>query len=260
MRPSFVRTGKLRAGRGPRLAALLLGLFAVLPCLAGETRLAVAANFYAPMQAIASAFEKETGHSVSVSYGSSGKLYAQVRNGAPFDVFLSADAAKPDALVADGDAVADSRFVYALGTLALWGPGTGDSLNALRRSHYQRLAVADPRLAPYGLATMEVLDKLKLVRAAKEKLVTGESIAQAYQFVASGNAQLGFVALSQLDGEQRDSGDTWVVPDDMHQPIRQVAVLLEHGRDNPASTALLAYLKTDATRALIRSYGYGTGD
>ncbi|MFV8818375.1 molybdate ABC transporter substrate-binding protein [Haliea sp. E17] len=239
-----------------RLAPVLLALCYSIPGVAGEARVAVAANFTGAMQAINAAFEQASGHRLQISYGSSGKFYAQIRNGAPYDVFLSADSDKPAALVADGDALEGSAYTYALGTLALWSSAAGAPLDRLKAGDYRRLAIANPRLAPYGAAAMEVLEHLQLLPSASDRVVTGESIAQAYQFVASGNAQLGFIALSQLIEGGNPSAGSWVVPGELHSPIRQVAVLLTRGAGNPAASDFLAFLRSDQARALIESHGY----
>jgi molybdate transport system substrate-binding protein len=227
---------------------------------AGEVQVAVAANFTAPMAAIAAEFEKATGHQVHMSSGASGKFYAQIKNGAPFHALLSADEKIPAKLEQENLAVPGSRFTYALGTLALWSarPGFVDGKGAvLTQGTFNHLAMANPKLAPYGTAAMETLDKLGLKSALQAKLVTGENIAQTHQFVLSGNAKLGFVALSQIMKEGRiTDGSAWIVPKNMHRPIRQDAVLLAGGRDNAAAKALLRFLREPRARALIQSYGY----
>jgi molybdate transport system substrate-binding protein len=227
---------------------------------AAETTVAVAANFAEPMQQIAADFERASGHVVKLSTGATGKFYAQIVNGAPFDVLLSADDETPAKLIAEKHAVAGSAFTYASGKLVLWSaqPGLIDAdASALKTGHFTHLSIANAKLAPYGRATLETLAALKLA-VPPGKIVTGENIAQTYQFVASGNAELGFVALSQVwkDGKLT-SGSGWIVPATLHAPIRQDAVLLMPGRDNPAATALLAYLKSPAARAVIERYGYG---
>jgi molybdate transport system substrate-binding protein len=240
-------------------SVVVLGLVGV-HAMAAEITVAVAANFAEPMKQIAADFMRASGNVVKLSTGATGKFYAQIVNGAPFDVLLAADDDTPAKLIADQHALAGSAFTYASGKLVLWSsrPGFIDpDASALKRGNFTHLAVANAKLAPYGRAAMETLAALKLdVPAAK--IVTGENIAQTYQFVASGNAELGFVALSQVwkDGKLT-SGSGWVVPAAMHAPIRQDAVLLEHGRDNAAAVALLAYLKSPPARAVIERYGYG---
>jgi len=235
-----------------------LGL--ALTAQAAEVSVAVAANFTAPMQKIAAAFAQDTGHKAVLSFGSTGNFYAQIRNGAPFQLLLAADDETPLKLEKDGLGIEGSRFTYATGRLVLWSKqaglvdGQGD---ILRSGKFQRIAMANARLAPYGAAAMETLNKLGLLADVQPKVVQGENIAQTYQFVATENAQLGFVALSQvvLDGRMAP-GSVWIVPVNLHSPIRQDAVLLLKGKDNPAATALLAYLKGEKARAIIRSFGY----
>lgn len=227
---------------------------------AAQVQVAVAANFTAPMQKIAPAFEADTGHKAILSFGATGKFYAQIRNGAPFQVLLAADDETPARLDKEGLAVPGSRFTYATGRLLLWSaqPGLVDNKGeVLTRPGDSRIAIADPRLAPYGAAAMETLKTLGLLPGLQARLVQGDSIAQAYQFVATGNAALGFVALSQAMAEGRISqGSAWVVPANLHQPLRQDAVLLSSGKDNPAAAALMAYLKGEKARGIIRAYGY----
>lgn len=243
-----------------RTLALIAGLLAILSAQAAEVSVAVAANFSAPMNAIAKEFANDTGHLAKLTFGSSGKFYAQIRNGAPFQVLLSADVETPAQLEREGAALAGSRFTYAIGALALWSgdpkrvDGKGE---VLRRGGYTRLAIANPQLAPYGKAAVEVLNGMGLLDAVSGKFVQGENIAQTHQFVMSGNAELGFVALSQImkDG-QLTSGSAWIIPDTLHAPIRQDAVILASGKGNPAAESLMSYLKSDKVRALIKSYGY----
>lgn len=227
---------------------------------AGEVRVAVAANFIAPMTAIAAEFEKATGHKAHLSSGSSGKFYAQIRNGAPFHVLLSADAETPARLEQEKFSVPGSRFTYATGALVLWSarPGFVDNKGkVLAQGAFAHLSVANPKLAPYGAAAMETLGKLNLTAALRQKLVFGENIAQTHQFVISGNAELGFVALSQVMKEGRiTGGSAWIVPDTMHRPIRQDAALLAGGSENAAALALLRFLREPRAVAIINSYGY----
>ena len=241
------------------LVAVLSLLFAI-PALAAEVHVAVAANFTAPMKQIAADFEKETGHKVVLSFGASGKFYAQIKNGAPFQILLSADDEKPIQLVKDGLAVADSRFTYAIGTLVLWSakPGFVDAKGeVLSKGHFNKIALANPKLAPYGTAAIELLTKQGLLTSLTPKFVQGENISQTFQFVSTGNAELGFVALSQVMKEGKvTSGSAWIVPGKLHSPIRQDAVLLATGKDSAAAKALLGYLKSDKAKKIIRSYGY----
>ncbi len=236
------------------------GILLAVPVMAAEVTVAVAANFTAPMKQIAADFEKATGHKTVLSFGASGKFYAQIKNGAPFQLFLSADDEKPAQLEKDGLVVTGSRFTYAIGTLVLWSakPGFVDPQGeVLRTGTFAKLAIANPKLAPYGTAAIETLTKLGLLAAIQPKFVQGENISQTHQFISSGNAELGFVALSQVmkDGKIA-SGSAWTVPAKLHNPIRQDAVLLSTGKGNPAAEALANYLKSDKAKAVIRSYGY----
>ncbi len=225
-----------------------------------EVTVAVAANFAAPMQKIAPLFEKDTGHKAVVSLGSTGGFYAQIKNGGPFHVFLSADEETPLKLEKEKLAVSGTRFTYATGKLVLWSKQAGfvdDKGDVLRSGQFKRLAIANPKLAPYGAAALETLHKLELVQGLQTKFVQGENIAQAFQFVNTENAQLGFVALSQVYADGKlSSGSAWIVPSHLHKPIQQDAVLLMAGKNNIAATALLAYLRTDKVKAIIRSHGY----
>ena len=240
-----------------KIIALILITMVVRYAEAGEVRVAVAANFAAPIKTIAEVFEKETGTKIQISLGSSGKLFAQIQNGAPFDVFLSADNIKPATLIANGYAVKNSEFTYALGTLVLWSRDTRNTKHVLESSDYRKLAIANPRLAPYGLAAMETLEHLNLTVDTKNKLVQGENIAQTYQFVASGNADLGFVALSQVIQDGKAPPQSWVVPSELHSPIRQDAALLMRGKANQEAIAFLHFLRSKTAAAIIRRYGYG---
>lgn len=234
------------------------------PVPAAGVRVAVAANFGAPMQALAQAFEQASGQRVTVAVGSTGSLYAQIRHGAPFEVLLAADDETPERLEREGLAVPGSRRHYATGRLVLWSaqPDAVDArAEVLRRAPAAgtRLAIANPKLAPYGRAALQTLQRLGLAPIWQPHLVQGENIAQVHQFVASGNAAMGFVALSQVpmrpDG-QPATGSAWLVPAALHDPIRQDAVLLKAGQDNPSARALMAFLQTDAAARIIRGYGY----
>ena len=238
------------------LAALLL---AAGPASADELVIAVAANFTAPVKRIAADFERDTGHKVLASFGATGKFYAQIRNGAPFEVLLAADDETPAKLLRENQAVAGSQFTYAVGKLVLWSaqPGLVDAAGAvLQRGAFAHLSLADPKLAPYGAAGMQAMQALGVYDALQSKLVTAENIGQAYQFVSSGNAELGFVALSQVLKDGKIDGSSWLVPSHLYATIRQDAVLLERGREHPAALAWMRYLKGDKARAVIRSYGY----
>ena len=245
----------------PNLALWIAILVSMsLPCQSAEVNAAVAANFAAPMQRIAMAFEQETGHKAILSFGSTGNLYAQIRNGAPFQILLSADSQTPAKLESEGLGLTGSRFTYAVGTLVLWSkqPGFVDEKgDVLRVGKFERIAIANPKLAPYGVAALQTLTQLGVLSSVQPKLVQGENIAQAFQFVATENAQLGLVALSQVmvDGKIAQ-GSAWIVPSKLHAPIAQDAILLVKGRDNPAAAALMRYLQSDRVKTIIRSYGY----
>lgn len=242
--------------------ALALALGAV-HAQADEVLVAVAANFAAPMTRLAEAFTAATGHTLKLASGATGKFYSQIVAGAPFEVLLSADDETPRRLIAEGHAVAGSAFTYAVGQLVLWSatPGLVDPQGAVLASgRFQKLAIANPKTAPYGRAAVEVLAARGLTAALAPKLVTGESVAQAYQFIATGNAELGFVALSQVSVPGKAPvGSTWRVPASLHAPMRQDAVLLKAGAGKPAAAALLQWLRTEPAQAVIQSYGYARG-
>ncbi|MBK9218733.1 MAG: molybdate ABC transporter substrate-binding protein [Uliginosibacterium sp.] len=244
-----------------RSACFVLSVVGVVPgALADEVKVAVAANFTAPMQKIAVEFEKDTGHKALVSTGATGAFYAQIKNGAPFEIFLSADDETPAKLEAEGAGVKGSRFTYAIGRLVLWSakPGFVDTKGeVLKKGDFNKLALANPKTAPYGSAALEVMKKLGVQEALQPKIVQGENISQTFQFVSTGNAEVGFVALSQVwqDGVLK-SGSAWIVPADLYAPIRQDAILLAKGEGKPAAEALLKYLKGDKAKAVIKSYGY----
>jgi len=238
----------------------LLALMAGAAAQANEVHVAVAANFTAPMQKIAAEFEKDTGHKAVLAFGATGKFYAQIVNGAPFEVLLAADDETPARLETEHRTVPGTRFTYATGKLVLWSAKDGYVDNqgqVLKTGNYAHLAIANPKTAPYGAAAIETLTKLNLLDRVRGKLVQGENIAQTYQFVSTGNAPLGFVALSQVYREGRfTSGSGWIVPANLHGPIRQDAVILAKGSANPAAKALEDYLKSNKAKEIIRSYGY----
>ncbi|WP_411382783.1 molybdate ABC transporter substrate-binding protein [Pseudomonas sp. L7] len=241
-------------------ATALPSLISLNSAWADEVQVAVAANFTAPIQAIAKDFEKDTGHKLVAAFGATGQFYVQIKNGAPFEVFLAADDSTPAKLEQEKEIVEGSRFTYAIGTLALWSAKPGyvdDKGEVLKKNDFKHLSIANPKAAPYGLAATQVLDKLKLTDATKGKIVEGQNITQAFQFVSTGNAELGFVALSQIykDGKV-ENGSAWIVPSSLHEPIRQDAVILNKGKDNPAAKALVEYLKGPKAAAVIKSYGY----
>ncbi|WP_202210755.1 molybdate ABC transporter substrate-binding protein [Pseudomonas paraversuta] len=244
----------------PGALAALIGCLAVTGVQADEVQVAVAANFTAPIQAIASEFEKDTGHKLIAAYGATGQFYTQIKNGAPFEVFLAADDSTPEKLEKEGDIVPGSRFTYAIGTLALWSAKDGyvdDAGKVLEKNQFKHLSIANPKAAPYGLAATQVLAKLGLTDKVKDKIVEGQNITQAYQFVSTGNAELGFVALSQIFKDGKVShGSAWIIPESMHDPIKQDAVILKKGENNPAAKALTEYLKGPKAEAIIKSYGY----
>lgn len=240
------------------LAAALV--FSTTNAWADEVYVAVASNFSKPLQAIAEKFKAASGHELKISAGATGKLYAQIANGAPFEVFLSADSKTPTKLVEEKLAEADSQFTYAFGKLVLWSSTEGyvdDKGEVLSTGAFKHLAIANPKTAPYGEAGMAVMEKLGLTAAITPKLVTGENITQTFDFVSTGNAELGFVALSQVqqDGKLK-SGSAWIVPAEMYQPMAQDAVLLTKGKDNAAAQALLEFLKGEEAQTIISSYGY----
>ncbi len=222
---------------------------------AAQTTIAVAANFTEPAREIAAAFEKASGHEAALSFGSSGQFYTQITQDAPFQVFLSADDERPKKLLKDGLAVPGSVFTYAIGKLVLWSKDAalvkGES--SLKAAKFAKLSVANPTAAPYGAAAIETLKALGLYETLRPRIVQGNSIGQAFQFIDSGNAELGFVALSQI---ANSGGSRWAVPQDLYTPIRQDAVLLKKGAGNEAATAFLAFLKGPEARAIIQKYGY----
>ncbi len=227
---------------------------------AAEAQVAVAANFAEPIKAIAAVLEKTTGHRLKISVGATGGLYAQIRNGAPFDVMLAADTKTPAQLETDGLAQPGSRFTYATGKLVLWSADASkvDAQGAvLKGERFSKLAIANPKTAPYGAAAMQAMGKLGLAATLSPKLVQGESLGQTYNFVHTGNAEIGFVALSQvLEGGRLKSGSMWTVPQNLYAPIQQDAVLLKRGANNEAAVALMKLLKSPNIQDLIRSFGY----
>jgi len=238
------------------IAAATVLLLAFTQAQAAQTNVAVAANFTDAAKEIAALFKQKTGHEAVLSFGASGQFYTQITQGAPFQVFLSADDSRPKKLVEDGLAVPDSRFTYAIGKLVLWSksPGVVTGEETLKAASFAKLSICNPAAAPYGLAAVETMKSLNLYNALKPKLVEGATITQAYQFVETGNAEIGFVALSQLTGS--DAGSRWVVPQSLYNPIRQDAVLLKTGAGNEAAGAFIAFLRGPEARAIIEKYGY----
>ncbi|MES3020494.1 MAG: molybdate ABC transporter substrate-binding protein [Pseudomonadota bacterium] len=227
---------------------------------ADDVQVAVAANFAGPMQKIAAQFERDTGHKAIVVSGATGKFYAQIKNGAPFEVLLSADDETPARLEKEGAALAGTRFTYAIGKLVLWSAASDvvdEHGGVLRNGNFKHLALANPKVAPYGAASVQTLTALGLLESLQAKFVQAENIAQAYQFVATGNAAVGFVAMSQVyEGGKLRSGSAWVVPATLHSPIRQDAVILQKGKGKPAAAALMKFLQSEPIRMLIKSHGY----
>jgi len=247
--------------RGHAAAVLvLLGLISS-SVQAGEVSVAVAADFAAPMERLVPLFQKESGHTVKVTAGASGKLYLQIRSKAPFDVFLSADEEMPRQLVQDGLAVTGSRFAYATGRLVLWSAQrdfVDEKGSVLNKGNFSMLAIANPRFSPYGVAAKETLTKLTMWNSIQEKLAKGESVIQTQQLVVTEKADLAFIALSQLmrDGKMVEGGSWWVVPPEMHKPINQNAVLLTGAKDQAAAREFLTFLKSEKARAVMRGFGY----
>ncbi len=237
--------------------AALVELVLGAPAVAADTQVAIAANFTQPAKEIAAAFAKATGHLAILSFGSSGAFYSQMTHGAPFEVFLSADADRPKKAEQEGVGVPGSRFTYAIGRLVLYSanPTLVDAGGAvLKRGNFEKLSIADPIAAPYGVAAVQVMKRMGVYQAIAPKIVKGTSITQAYDFIATGAAPLGFVALSQVINQP--GGSRWVVPTNLHAPIDQQAILLWTGAKNPAAKAFLAFLKTNTAIAIIKRYGY----
>jgi molybdate transport system substrate-binding protein len=245
-------------GRAAGLVALA-SLLLVPAAQAGTVHVAVAANFTAVAEELAPLFTAQTGHAVSYSFGATGLLYAQISQGAPFEVFLAADNVRPIQAVTDGFGVKDTVFTYAIGALALYSTALdlADGAAVLEEGGFEKLAIADPETAPYGRAAIETLTALGLLDALTPKFVTGENISQTLQFVETGNAELGFVAASQVVGSQVvGRPGVWQVPAALHEPIRQDAVLLKHGEANPAALAFVDFLGSEAAVAVIEAAGY----
>jgi len=222
---------------------------------AEQVHIAVAANFTAAMQQISTDFEQASGHKTLVSYGSTGKLYAQIANNAPFEVFLAADQERPR-LLHEQDKLGDKPFTYAVGKLVLWSRDAQREVSeaALKSGDFKRLALANPKTAPYGVAAVQVMQHLQVADALRSKWIQGDSIAQTHQFVATGNAELGFIALAQIALD--DTGAAWEIPQDYYEPIRQDALLLKRGADNPAAQGFVDYLQSEAAQAVMQKFGY----
>lgn len=241
------------------LLFLILSCLAVTPALAEQVLVAVAANFIPPFREIAMEFEKSSGHQVQVAAGSSGNFFTQIKNGAPFDVFFSADNERPKKLEEEGFGVKESRFTYAFGRVVLWSPDAdlvkGDE--TLRSKKFKRLAMANPKTAPYGVAAMQTMQKLELWEGLQPNIVMGENLGQTMGFVESGNAPLGFLALSQvMDPKYKGKGSRWDVPKDLHEPIQQDVILLTKAKDNAAAKALMEFMQGPQAKVVIERYGY----
>jgi len=238
---------------------LVIVMMTVTPAFAEQAMVAVAANFIPPFREIATEFEKSTGHQLQVAGGSSGNFYTQIKNGAPFDVFFSADRERPKLLEDEGFGAKDTRFTYAIGRLVLWSPNADliKGEETLRSKQYKRLAIANPKTAPYGLAAMLTMQKLELWESVQPMIVMGENIGQTMGFIESGNVQLGFVGLSQvIDSKFKGKGSRWEVPTNLHEPINQDVILLTKGKDNPAAKALMEFIGGPQAKAIIERYGY----
>ncbi len=256
----FVNAARGAARRqnvGGRLLLVLCLITEASQLFAEDLTIAVASNFASPMREIGQAFEQKSGHNVRFAFGSSGKLASQILQGAPFDAFFSADQSKPALLRERGFASQYSQFTYAIGRLALWSKEAGvEPLAQLRAQQYRKVALANPKLAPYGDAAQEVLGRLGLLAASQSKWVQGENIAQTYQFVDSGNAELGFVAYSQIYKQnQLIKGSAWLVPENLHQPIRQDAVLVG-AESSEAARQFMGFMRGSEVRTILESYGY----
>ena len=242
------------------VASFIASMLLAVSVQAAEVKIAVASNFAQPMKDIAAEFEKDTGHKLSVTQGATGKFYAQITNGAPFEVFLSADDETPAKLVKEGKAVSGTQFTYAVGRLVLWSPDEklvdqGGAI--LKTDRFKFIAIANAKVAPYGRAAVQTMQKLGVLSAIEPRVVQGESIAQTHQFVTTGNAQLGFVALSQVwENSRIKSGSGWIIPEEIHEQLRQDIVLLNPGKDSSAATALVSYVKSEKAKKIIERYGY----
>ena len=233
------------------------------PAIAETVHVATASNFRQPLQLLAQSFEKISSHKIRISAASTGKLYAQIKHGAPYHLFLAADQIRPEKLEQEGFAITGSQFTYAVGQLALWAPQqpfNGEAKALISEANLRRFSIANPKTAPYGMAASQTLKTMGLWEQLQGRLVRGENIAQTYQFIASGAAEMGFVAHSQLTEEAKSKGYYWVVPLDLHNPIRQDAVLLQRGANNPAAKAFHAFLQSDSAKELISTLGYGLSD
>jgi molybdate transport system substrate-binding protein len=251
-----------RAGFRATLVVFIGGIalwLAAGTALAETASVAVAANFTEAANEIGALFEKETGDKVVFSFGSTGQLYAQISQGAPFDVFLSADDERTKTAIKEGHAIAGTDFTYAVGKLVLFSKDAAlvKGEGTLKKAMFDKIAIANPATAPYGAAAVDTMRALGVYAALSARIVQGQNITQTYQFVETGNAQLGFVALSQLAG--KSEGSRWVVPEKLHNPIAQDAVLTNHGESNKAAKGFLRFLKGKKARAAMEKFGYGPG-
>jgi molybdate transport system substrate-binding protein len=249
---------RLASGYAPLAVGAVAIALASLPAQSAQTNVAVAANFTDAAQEIAEAFKEKTGHEAILSFGSTGQLYTQITQDAPFEVFLAADQERPEKAVDEGLAVPASRFTYAIGKIVLWSkdPDLVQGETTLSRGDFTRIAIANPVAAPYGAAAVQTMQALGVYDQLEPKIVQGNNIAQTYQFVETGNAELGFVALSQV--VSADEGSRWEVPASLYEPIRQDAVLLVKGADSEAARAFMAFLNGPDAAPIIAKYGYGT--
>jgi len=242
------------------MAAFIASMLLSVSAPAAEVKVAVASNFAQPMKDIAAEFEKDTGHKLNLTQGATGKFYAQITNGAPFEVILSADDETPSKLVKEGKAVTGTQFTYAIGRLVLWSPDeklVDQGGAVLKTDRFKFIAIANAKLAPYGRAAVQTMQKLGVLTNIEPRVVQGESISQTHQFVTTGNAQLGFVALSQVwENNRIKSGSGWIIPEEMHEQLRQDIVLLNPGKDSSAATTLINYVKSDKAKKIIERYGY----
>lgn len=247
----------------PRLLSVITIVLAVFAFVSGanggEIRVAVASNFSEAIKALSTRFEEQTGHRVVLIMGSTGKHYAQIKHGAPYDLFFAADSARPKLLDEEGVSIPLSRFTYAVGRLVLWSPKQGvvnEGLSVLRQQKFRYLALANPKLAPYGAAAREILQEHGLWHELQRKMVKGENVGQAFQFVQSGNAELGFVAYSQVKAKAGAvQGSVWVIPESLYHPIEQQAVLL---KDNTVARDYITFIRSDESKMLIENFGYHT--
>ncbi len=260
-----MRRAAFRKSRFLVYAFLLMGCFFhmgfIAEAQASQILVAVASNFHSPLKEIARQFEKETGNEVQISPGSTGKLYAQIIHGAPYELFLAADSRRPQLLEEQGQTLSGTRFTYALGQITLWSPDPnaikGDGKSTLQRKNFKHIAMANPRTAPYGMAALQTIQKFKLWDEIRPLVVQGENIGQTFQFVASQNAELGFVALSQvLDPKNNQRGSRWDVPGKFYDPLRQDIVMLKNAEENMGAKALWKFLKGEKAQQIIKKYGY----